>query len=125
MEAADLQPESPTADSIGVTKLVQPNKKLTPVEVDELVELYAAGTSVRDLTRLFGIHEQTVKAHLRRRGVTLRPLRALTPEQHRHASELRDTGWSYQRIGDRFGITDVTDRRAVLNFQASRVGSAE
>jgi len=50
----------------------QPNRKLQPAEVDKLVERYVAGESLNELGRSYGMHHQTVRAHLRRRGIGLR-----------------------------------------------------
>jgi len=65
-------------DPASVRLQVKENRKLSPADVVELVDAYKAGVSQAELTRRFGVHEQTVRAHLRRQGVTLRPQRVLT-----------------------------------------------
>jgi hypothetical protein len=45
---------------------------LNASEVDALVNLYKTGASMTGLAQRFGMHFQTVRAHLRRRGVDLR-----------------------------------------------------
>lgn len=42
---------------------------LSEAQVDDLVARYQAGERVTSLARRFGIHRNTVTAHLRRRGV--------------------------------------------------------
>ena len=69
-------------DAPGRVRLhVKENRKLSPAEVVELVDAYKAGASQTELSRRFGLHEQTVRAHLRRQSVRFRPLRALTEPQ--------------------------------------------
>jgi DNA-directed RNA polymerase specialized sigma24 family protein len=65
-------------DVASVRLQVKENRKLSPTEVVELVAAYEAGVSQRELTRRFGLHEQTVRAHLRRQEVNLRSVRVLT-----------------------------------------------
>ncbi len=64
-----------------VRSQIKENRKLSPAEVAQLVDAYQAGTSQAELSRRFDLHEQTVRAHLRRQRVSLRPLRALTEAQ--------------------------------------------
>ena len=39
------------------------NRKLKPREVDNLVARYRAGASIRSIGTMFGLNEQTVRAH--------------------------------------------------------------
>jgi hypothetical protein len=62
-------------------QLKRPNRKLSPVEIDQLVADYQAGLCLTELGERFGLHRQTAKAHLERSGVTIRSeLPAMTPE---------------------------------------------
>jgi hypothetical protein len=45
------------------------------------VQSYLAGTRLTELGRRHGMHEQTVRAHLQRRGVELRGKQALSSTQ--------------------------------------------
>jgi transposase-like protein len=54
----------------------------------ELVDAYKAGASQAELARRFGVHAQTVHAHLRRQGVKLRPLKVLTDVQEAEVMRL-------------------------------------
>ncbi len=52
--------------------LKQPNRKLQPADIDELVAAYEAGASQRSLSIKYGMYPKTVRRHLLARGVTLR-----------------------------------------------------
>ena len=53
-------------------QLKQPNHRLTPTEIEELIALYAEGASFSELGRRFGIHRVTAMRLLQRRGIPLR-----------------------------------------------------
>jgi DNA-directed RNA polymerase specialized sigma24 family protein len=67
---------------------VKENRKLSPVEIDELVSAYVAGTSMLELRRRFGVHEQTVRRWLVKREVAIRPMSAFTDAQEREVVRL-------------------------------------
>ena len=48
------------------------NRYLRPELVEEMVELYQAGCTVKELAQRFGFHRQTVARHLKRAGLRLR-----------------------------------------------------
>jgi hypothetical protein len=50
-------------------------RRLSPVEVSELVRAYQEGTRINDLASRFIIHRTTVISHVRRAGVVLRSRR--------------------------------------------------
>ena len=54
--------QSGAVDPATVRLQARKNRKLSPAEVVELVDAYKAGASQRELTRRFGLHEQTVRA---------------------------------------------------------------
>lgn len=64
-------------DESGVKVLRQPNRKLQPGEIAELVTSYKARATIRSLGKQYVLHEQTVRAHLRRQGVEPRPVIAI------------------------------------------------
>ena len=47
----------------------QQQRRLTPVEVDKLVQERVDGQTIATLARQFGVHRTTVMAHLRRIGL--------------------------------------------------------
>lgn len=60
---------------------------------------------------LFGLHEQTVRAYLRRRGVKLRPLRALTETQEAEVVKLyAEETWSLAELAARFEVCQTAIR---------------
>ncbi|MGH3631655.1 MAG: helix-turn-helix domain-containing protein [Sciscionella sp.] len=93
---------------MGVRFEVKENHKLLPDEVTELVSAYQAGVSIVALARQFRVHEQTVKKHLSRQGVALRPVRKLTEVQELEIVHLYAEGWSAERIGERLGVGQMT-----------------
>lgn len=89
--------------------------RLSPTDVDRLIEARGQGTTVNQLAELFGVHRTTVLAHLNqadiepRTGVVTRRLDA--------ACELYKAGWSLARIGREFDVNAETVRRAVRAAQ--------
>jgi lambda repressor-like predicted transcriptional regulator len=102
------RPESDTP------KPVKKMHLLTDTEVAQLVRLYQAGRSVRSLARQFGLHEQTVQAHLLRHGVARRPQRALTDEQVPALAARYQSGASLRQLEREFGVADNTVRNYLV-----------
>ncbi|MGQ0717543.1 MAG: hypothetical protein ACT4NP_09555 [Pseudonocardiales bacterium] len=104
---------------------VREYRKLSPAEVEELVDAYEVGTSQRELTRRFGLHEQTVRAHLRRQGVKLRPLRALTEAQESDAVRLYvEDVWSLAELAARFKVGQTAIRNVLVRRGVKRRAQA-
>jgi DNA-directed RNA polymerase specialized sigma24 family protein len=58
------------------------------------------------------VHESTVKPHVRRAGVTLRPLHKLDAQQIAEAARLYiEEGWSLSQLSERFGVDKKTVSR--------------
>ncbi|WP_142024391.1 hypothetical protein [Blastococcus colisei] len=94
--------------------LTQPNRKLSPAEIDELVSAYEAGTAIAHLSSRFGMHRQTVRFHLKRRGITLRfSTRLLESAQIDEVVQRYADGSSTAELGQRFGVSADTIRRAL------------
>ncbi len=92
----------------------KPNRKLSPEEIQNLVAQYEAGSSIADLARLFGMHTQTVDAHLKRQGVEKHWAFRLSSEQVDKAVELYANGWSTIEIAKEFNITTNTANRSLI-----------
>ncbi|WP_129670194.1 helix-turn-helix domain-containing protein [Phytoactinopolyspora endophytica] len=101
---------------MAVARSRQIQGRLDAAETDGLIEAYREGLTVRELAVKFGIERRTASAHLRRRGVPMRQ-RGLSPAQKDQARALREQGWSYGRIGDKFGIDAATARYHILRAQ--------
>ena len=100
----DVEPTTVEPGEAVVEVLRQPNRKLQPGEVAELVASYVAGATIRSLGKQHGMHQQTVKAHLRRRGIELRPVLGVRDEDLALVLELHQAGWGARRIGARVGV---------------------
>lgn len=88
----------------------QPQRRLTPEQVDELVQAYRAGGTIKGLAVQFRIHHTTVMAHLDRRGVVRRRRgQVLSQEQADDAVALYQAGWSLHAVAAKIG----SDHRVV------------
>lgn len=84
------------------------NPKLALDRVAQLIALYEQGDSLLQLSRRFGIHRGTVKDHLRRAGVEIRPgnVAKLSNEDKNEIAKLYEAGLSIHKLALRFGVTD-------------------
>lgn len=97
-------------EGLGIcTRLRRPNRKLQPDEIDGLVQRYEAGVSMSELAGEFGMHFQTVRAHLRRRGIDLRSdHQAMLPSQVAEAVTLYGLGQSSYDLAKRYSVDRTT-----------------
>jgi len=92
-----------------------PLKRFVRLSADKAVELvdgYQAGAPVNELARQFGIHRETVSAHLRRAGVPRR-YRILGEDAVADASRLYTDGWPLVRIAEHLDVSANTVHRAL------------
>jgi uncharacterized protein (DUF433 family) len=101
--------------------LKQPNHKLRPDEIDALVEAYQAGTSIEALSRDFDLYHQSVRAHLKPRGVTVRPQAVLSPTQVEEIVELYASGRSLRQLAAQYR-SPPTASATTSSEQLSRCG---
>jgi len=87
--------------------------RLDDVAILDLIDRYHSGAQIKDLAKRFGVHRTTVTALLHRHGVERRRL-GLSPDQADDARRLYGDGWSLARLGDKFGVDDMTVRRYLL-----------
>jgi len=89
-----------------------------------LVKSYRAGIAIKALSRQFGLHEQTVRAHLERAAVELRPQQVLTAAQAAEIAELYRAGVSLRQLGLQYNVADNSIRnyllRANVELRAAR-----
>ncbi|WP_158090734.1 helix-turn-helix domain-containing protein [Mycobacterium saskatchewanense] len=83
-------------------------RRLTPDELDQVLELYRLGLSTYKLASRFGTDRHTITGHLRRGGVQLRSRQKLTPQLVEEAAQLYDDGQSLATIGKQFGVSSTT-----------------
>jgi len=88
-------------------------KRLDAPTVAELIDGYRGGAKIKDLAQRFGVHRTTVTCLLRRHNVQPRPV-GLSPGQLCDATRLYREGWSLAKLGDKFGVDDMTVRRYLL-----------
>jgi hypothetical protein len=92
---------------------LQVQHRLTGAEVDQLVERYQAGATIRILVGEFKISRCTAMDHLERRGVPRRACVAmLTEPDVAKAHQLYQSGLSLAQVGKHFGVHGETVRRA-------------
>jgi len=104
---------------------VRENRKLSPAEVAELVARYHAGASIRSLSQAFGMHEQTVRAHLRRESVSLRPLRALAEAQETQVARLYvEERWTLAEAAAKFEVSASAVRNVLMRRGVERRAQA-
>jgi len=92
----DISAETPDGNQ-NQGRVPQRTPKLAGDLVEQLVEAYLEGDSVYVLARRFGIHRQTVSAHLRRAGVEPR-------EKRRYADNCGASTPSAARAVDRRSV---------------------
>ena len=78
-------------------------------QVRELLAAYQAGSTLRELSARFGLHEHTVKPHLERHGIERRVSRAkLSPNDIERAGELYRSGLSLVSVASQFDVDPKT-----------------
>jgi lambda repressor-like predicted transcriptional regulator len=90
----------------------QTQRRFTAAEADEIAEQYRAGQTMNQLARTYSVHRRTIAHCLLKQEVPLRQV-GLSPEHIAPAATLYRSGWSLARIGDKYGTTDMTVRRAL------------
>jgi hypothetical protein len=90
----------------------QRQRRLKPVEVDELVVMYEAGSSVNIVAETYGINRETALLHLERRGVRRRAnARKLSDDDVRIAATCYAAGDRMDSLTLRFAVDAKTLRR--------------
>jgi DNA invertase Pin-like site-specific DNA recombinase len=84
------------------------NSKLASDQVERLIVFYEQGDSIYVLSRRFGIPRETVKDHLRRAKIVIRPGNQpkLTDSDKNEIVRLYESGLSIHKLALRFGVTD-------------------
>jgi len=94
---------------------LQPQTRLSRLAIQELVDAYIVGASVRDLVDRFGVNRTTVLEQLSRHGVpTRRFVRKLTDEQVAVAGSLYVKGSSLARLAEVYEVDPNTVRRELV-----------
>lgn len=86
-----------------------PQRRLSPADIDHLVDAYQAGATISQLAVEFGIHRTTVAGQLDRHGVPRHSEQtAWDDELLKQAAGLYATGLSLADVAERFGIDTQT-----------------
>ncbi len=102
------------AEASVVTKLSQSHKRLSAGELNNLIERYEAGGTVKGLAREVGVHHETARHYLHRAGV-MRPRREpLTKAEVEEAVELYGSGLTIAQVAAKFDRKYQTMRQALL-----------
>ena len=88
----------------------QEQTRLSPNDIDRLIELYQAGKAINDLATEFNIHRTTVMKQVERAGQP--PRRGGIFEHLDEARELYEQGWSLAKVGQHLGFDAETVRQA-------------
>jgi lambda repressor-like predicted transcriptional regulator len=94
--------------------VVRPNTKLRSEQLKALVAAYESGVSIRKLGRQYRAHEQTIRAHLERAGVEIRPLRMADADLVAEIVRLYESGSSLRQISKQSGVTYGSVRNYLL-----------
>ena len=96
----------------GTPRSVQRQRRLTPSEITQLAQDYAAGSTVNQLAASYCVHRTTVLGHLEQQGVDRRRThRVLTNDDVARAAALYSGGQSLKATGSLFGVDAETIRR--------------
>lgn len=105
-EGTDARSSSPPAGR-------PPQQRVTADLLRDLIAGYEAGETTYQLAREHGLNRNTVAAHLRSAGVTIR-MDGRTPEQIAQAAEYYTAGWSLAQVGREVGADAETVRKRLL-----------
>lgn len=103
-----------------VSKLIQKQKRLTDDEITQMVSSYRAGSTIRELTALFGCDRKTVMRYLKLNCVETR-YRKLSPAQIDEVVRLYEHGASLTQIGKRFSVDPKTVKARLLEREEAQI----
>jgi DNA-directed RNA polymerase specialized sigma24 family protein len=95
-------------------RICQVQHRLTAPEVQTLVAAYQHGRSMAALARDFELDKSTVRAHLVRAGIELRPQAVLTPAQVAEVVLRYKAGNTLKQLGPQFGVSHNTIRNYLM-----------
>jgi len=83
-------------------------RRLTDTDIDDLVSVYEAGSTIEAVALEFGVHRTTVMTNLERRGVPRRTTRRLSDHMVTEAARLYSSGETLAEIAEHLGIAPST-----------------
>ena len=112
VETTRIRPSNDYAEGAGEEKgrlSNPPQRRLSPSDIDELVNAYRGGATISQLAAEFGVHRTTVAGHLDRHGVPRHSEQTTWDDEIlRQAAELYATGLSLADVADQFGVDAQT-----------------
>jgi hypothetical protein len=95
-------------------------RRLTKDQVQARVTAYQAGDSISCVARRYHVRFETARRWLTKVDIPVRPIKiGIPPESAGEAVALRQTGWSWKQLGQHFGCSHTSARRAVLTYYAT------
>jgi hypothetical protein len=86
-----------------------PQRRLSPTDIDDLLDAYRAGATINQLAVAFRVHRTTVAGHLDRSGVPRHSEQtAWDDEILKQAADLYATGLSLADVAHQFGVDAQT-----------------
>jgi len=86
---------------------------LSDSEIERLAKAYLDGKTVYELSREFGIHRTTVGIILKRHRAKMRR-QGINEGLRAEIIQLRQDGWSYAQLGERFEVDGTTVRTFLM-----------
>ncbi|GAA1549176.1 hypothetical protein GCM10009788_58800 [Nocardioides humi] len=110
-------PAAPSLDRLRPAARFKRQRRLNQDQVASLVADYQGGMTIKALTVKYNVRHETVSRWLAVNGVAVRPAPAGMPcGKLVEARALREAGWTWKRLGERYGCSHTAARKAVLNL---------
>jgi len=104
---SDVQSESPPEEAGRLSNPSQ--RRLSPTDIEDLIEAYQAGFTITELAVRFRIHRTTVASHLDHHHIPRHRQRTAWDEETiRRAAKLYGTGLSLADVAAEYGIDAQT-----------------
>lgn len=110
---------------VGGSRRWQPHalkRRFSAARLEQLIADYRSGMGCVVLAQKYGVSENAVLAQLRRAGVELRSSGKVTPDDVVEMRRLRQEGWTYQAIGEKFGVTRMAVKRRLGQSEPPTAG---
>jgi lambda repressor-like predicted transcriptional regulator len=115
-EATKRLLSEPEQDQPSPTPPRQRRKRLTSLEVVQVMQLYQDGAEMRELARQLRVHKNTISQCLKRIGVPPRR-QGLRDDDVEEAARLYAEGWSLVQIGEKYRCAHSSVRTTLLRHR--------
>lgn len=117
LESTVITLRQPDATTMPTRPDRQVQRRLSAAEKVDVARRYQAGTQMKELAALYGVHPSTVSHNLRSLGVPLRR-QGLRGNDLPEAARLYDEGWPLSQLGEKYGCHATTIRAALAGYGA-------